>query len=371
MEASSRAEWALRERVKELTCLYGIAQVADQPSQSLEEVLPKIAELLPPAWQYPEVTAARIVLDGEVFPSAGFREGPFQQQADVQVFGERRGSVDVFYLEARPDWDEGPFLKEERSLVQEVARQVGLLVQRKEAEREKIRFEEQLRRADRLATVGQLAAGVAHELNEPLSAILGYAEIVRDGFGLPDQCSAEVERIILASLRARDIVRNLLVFAREQPIQKRPVKLDAVARDALTMLGARFMQARVRPVLRVAKDLPAISGDEGQLQQVIINLCVNSLQAMPRGGSLRVTLLERESEVLLSVEDNGEGMSDEVQRHVFTPFFTTKAVGQGTGLGLSVVHGIVTAHGGSVQVESAPGRGTTITAAFPAESTGP
>jgi two-component system NtrC family sensor kinase len=366
MEAASRAEWALRERVKELTCLYGIARATDDSDRPLGAVLLQIADLLPPAWQYREVATARVLLDGNVHASRAFREGPSCQRADVVVFGETRGAVEVFYTEPRPEWDEGPFLKEERSLIQEAARQVGLVVQRREAEREKTRLEEQLRRADRLALVGQLAAGVAHELNEPLLAILGYAEIVRGSFGLPDQSSAELGHIIQAALRAREIVRKLLVFAREEPFEKRPVRLDDVARDALTMLGARCVRAGVKPLLRVGEDLPAVLGDRGQLEQVIVNLCVNALQAMPEGGSLTLTIVGCDSEVSLSVRDSGEGMNEEVQRRLFTPFFTTKDLGRGTGLGLSVVHGIVTAHGGSVSVDSAPGAGTEITVLLPA-----
>jgi len=119
---------ALRERVKELTCLYGLAQLAERPSITLEEILRGVLELLPPAWQYPEVTAARIVLDGRSHATANFKERVDIQSADIAVNGEQRGRIDVVYAEERPEADEGPFLKEERSLINAVARQVaGLL----------------------------------------------------------------------------------------------------------------------------------------------------------------------------------------------------------------------------------------------------
>jgi len=143
--AHQRARWALGERVKELTCLYGIAQVAERPGIMLEEMLRCIAELLPPGWQYPSECSARIVLDGRPHATSAFREGPHRQAADIVVDGVRRGCVDVFYTEEKPALDEGPFLREERSLIHEVARQVALILSRRQAETEKAQLQEQLR----------------------------------------------------------------------------------------------------------------------------------------------------------------------------------------------------------------------------------
>jgi two-component system NtrC family sensor kinase len=191
-----RTQWALRERVKELTCLYGIAQVSDELDLTMEEVARRVVELLPPAWQYPDATAARITLDKTAFCSASFREGPHRQAAEIRVGSSLRGAVEVFYAEEKPEADEGPFLREERSLIGEVAHQVGLMLERHEAESEKTRLQEQLLRADRMATIGQLAAGVAHELNEPLGAILGYAQLQLKSFGLPDHTGRDLDRIV-------------------------------------------------------------------------------------------------------------------------------------------------------------------------------
>ena len=159
VDRESKAEWDLRERVKELTCLYGIAQIAERPDLSLEEILSRIANLLPSAWQYTEVASARIVLDGVTFGSNGFAGGAARQEAEVQVLGRRRGSVEVCYTSERPAEDEGPFLEEERSLILEVARQIGVVVQRREAERARTQLEESLRKSDRLATFGQTGRG--------------------------------------------------------------------------------------------------------------------------------------------------------------------------------------------------------------------
>jgi two-component system NtrC family sensor kinase len=351
-------QWALRERVKELLCLYGIAKVVERPAIPLEEVASGIVALLPPSWQHPEVSTARITIDGRVFCSEPFAEGPFCQSADIVLLGQKRGAVEVFYLKDMPPFDEGPFLKEERSLINEVARQMALVLERRQAETERERLQEQLRNADRLATIGKLAAGVAHELNEPLGAILGYAQLTLKEFGIPDQMGRNLEKIVKASLHAREVIRKLLLFSRQLPSALRPIQLNAVVKDSLYLLESRCIKSGVKIALRLRKDLPEIWADPGQIQQVVLNLGVNGIQAMPSGGILKVITELAGDQVLLTMEDTGIGMEPATVSQIFNPFFTTKDVGQGTGLGLSVVHGIITAHGGTIEVDSAPGRGS-------------
>lgn len=366
--ADRAVERALKERVKELTCLYGIAQVAERRTIALAQKLQEIVALLPAAWQFSEHCSARLILDGETFTSPAFLEGAHRQGADVTLGGRPRGRVEVFYRGDLPVADEGPFLAEERSLIREVARQVGLVVEAHEAERAGAQMAEKLRRADRLALVGQLAAGVAHELNEPLVAILGYAELIQQSFGLPDRTARDLAGIVKASLHAREVVRKLLLFARQAPVEKTSVDLNQVVRDALLMLETRLRQGDVKTVFKAAPELPQLLADASQLQQVVLNLCVNALQAMPDGGALEIRTGRREGGLTLAVSDTGPGMSEEVLHQLFTPFFTTKGVGQGTGLGLSVVHGIVTGHGGTLHVESTPGQGTRFEVFLPSDA---
>jgi signal transduction histidine kinase len=361
-------QWALRERVKELVCLYGIAKVVEKPGRPLDEVADSIVALLPPAWQHPEIATGRITIDERRFCSNLFAEGPFRQAADIVVNSSKRGEVEVFYLEERPEFDEGPFLKEERSLINEIARQVALVIERRQAEGEKERLQEQLRRADRLAIIGKLAAGVAHELNEPLGAILGYAQLTLREFGIPDQMGRNLEKIVKASLHAREVIRKLLLFARQVPSEQRAVQINDVVTDSLYLLESRCIKSGVKIALRLSKNLPEVSADPGQIQQVILNLTVNAIQAMPTGGILRVITEPVEDHIRLVVEDTGIGMDPETSRQIFNPFFTTKEVGQGTGLGLSVVHGIITAHGGTIHVDSAPGSGTRFEVLLPSKS---
>ncbi|MHC4608518.1 MAG: sensor histidine kinase, partial [Planctomycetota bacterium] len=361
---------ALRERIKELTCLYSIAQVAEQPDLPLDEVLQRIVECLPPGWQYPEIASARIVMGDRVYATPSFPEKGRGQTAEILVGGVRRGAVEVAYTGDHPRLDEGPFLKEERSLIDVVARQVALIIERKEAERASERLQGQLRHADRLATIGQLAAGVAHELNEPLNNILGLAQLASGASGVPEQVARDVDEMADLSLHAREIIRKLMLFARQVPPKKVSVDLNQAIDEACHFLESRCASSGVRLVRRLAADLPDIVADSSQLNQVLVNLVVNAIQAMPGGGTLTITTSAEADRVGLVVRDTGVGMSEEVCRQIFVPFFTTKDVDQGTGLGLAVVHGIVASHGGTIGVESRAGKGTRFDIHFPARGAG-
>jgi len=357
-QLSQSTEAALAERVKELTCLYGIAQVAGQPGITLKEIIQGIVELLPPAWQYPEIAFARIILDGISYTTQGFREGCQKQTAEIVVDGMSRGVVELVYVEKKPDLDEGPFLVEERNLIDAIARQVALVVERIQVEQDKLNLHNQLLHADRLATIGMLAAGVAHELNEPLGNILGFAQLAKKADEVPGSVKQDIEKIETASLHAREVIQKLLVFARQTPPEKTQVDLNQIVEDGLYFFEARCAKQGVELVRKLSSDLPEITADPAQLNQIIVNLVVNALQAMQEKGKITIQTQVYDRQVCLIVEDTGSGMADDVLEQIFIPFFTTKDVGQGTGLGLPVVHGIVTAHGGSINVESNVGQGS-------------
>ncbi len=358
----------MRERVKELTCLYNIAQVAAQPNISQKEILKGVVELLPAAWQYPEITSARIVLGDAVYSTPNFCQGCQKQTADIVVRGKPRGVIEIVYSEERLKLDEGPFLKEERNLINAIARQVALIIEQKQAEEDKLKLHAQLLHADRLATIGMLAAGVAHELNEPLGNILGFAQLAKKSLTGPESVKRDIEKIETASLNAREIIQKLLVFARQTPPEKTQVNLNKMVGDGLYFLAARCAKEGVKLVRILSPDLPEITADPAQLNQLLVNLVVNALQSIRGEGKITIQTQFRDRNVLLIVEDTGCGMSDEVLKQIFIPFFTTKDIGQGTGLGLPVVHGIVTAHGGTINVKSKPGQGTRFEIRIPVDT---
>lgn len=359
----SRAK--LRERVKELTCLYGIAQIASDSDLPFERKLADIVRLLPPAWQYPSRSCARIVIDGKEFRSSRFRDGSHRQTAAICTMGMNRGTVEIHYRDGRGFLQVNPFLNEEQNLIDNIAGQIALMIEHEEASAAKTELRKQLIRSDRLAAIGQLAAGVAHELNEPLNTILGFAQLVQKTPALPAQALKDLEKIAEASLRARNIIRELLIFARQSKPASARVNLNRIIMDELSLFEALCGKSGVEFKRIVDPDLPGITADKSQIMQVISNLIVNALQAMPGGGVLTLQTSFDASSVLFVVEDNGVGMSDEVKERIFLPFFTTKDVDQGTGLGLSVVHGIVSSHKGELRVESEKGRGTRFFVTFP------
>ncbi len=355
----------LNERTKELACLYRLAQLSIDTNKPLPEFFSQIAELLPPAWQYPEITSARIVFDTQMFYTAKYIEGWQRQSSDIIVNGVNRGFVEVVYSQTKPKMDEGPFLAEERSLIDFFARQLSFIIERREAERERRKLSEQLRHTDRLAIIGQLAAGVAHELNEPLGSILGFAQLIGKAPSLTEDASRDLSKIIKASLYAREVIKKLLVFAREVPAHMEEVNLNTIILDGLYFFEARCAKSQIEIVRSLAAGLPKIMGDSSQLNQVLINLVVNAIHAMPGGGKLIIQTSYDGNSATLSVEDTGTGMPDDVRARIFLPFFTTKDVNEGTGLGLAVVHGIVTAHNAEIKVDSIQGKGTRFDIRFP------
>ena len=361
---------ALRERVKELTCLYGIAQIAGQPGVSLDEILQGIVELLPPAWQYPEITSARITFDGASYTSPEPCDSPHKQTADIIINGVSRGTIEMIYSEQRPRADEGPFLKEERNLINAVAKQVALTVERRQAEEDKLKLHAQLRHADRLATIGMLAAGVAHELNEPLGNILGFAQLANKCPKVPASAKHDIEKIESASLQAREIIKKLLVFARQRPPKKTLINLNQVVQDSFYFFSARCAKEGIELVQALSPNLPEIVADPALLNQVLVNLVVNASQSMSGAGGGTITVRTRScnDKIYLTVEDTGPGISKDILEKIFVPFFTTKDIGEGTGLGLSVVHGIITAHGGTINVDSKVGCGTRFEIRLPVEA---
>jgi len=353
------------ERVKELACLYEIAQLVAQVDLPLDEALAHVAEVLPPALQDPASATARIVLDKQSFGTRPVASDRPTLRSAIVVDGKRRGYVEVSYgPESKADPKE-PFLPEERGLLDAVAKHLALIVRQKEMESERQDLQEQMRHADRLATIGQLAAGVAHELNEPLANVLGFAQLAQKSAGLPVQGKEDMEKIVVAALQAREVIGKLLTFARQSPPRKTPTSLNQIVDDALVFLAGRCARQRIEIIKSLTPDLPSVSCDAGQIHQVLVNLLVNAMQAMPKGGRITIHTSTGDGVVVLGVEDTGVGMSRDVLRRIFLPFFTTKDVNEGTGLGLAVVHGIVSAHDGKIIVQSRKGEGSRFEVSLP------
>jgi two-component system NtrC family sensor kinase len=256
-----------------------------------------------------------------------------------------------------------------------------------EAARETVRREtearietlEQLRHAERLATVGRLASGLAHELGTPLNVVAGRAKIIATEELDREEVVSFSKTIEDQAKRMTEIIRHLLDFARRRSSQRTPVDMEQLAGQVVELLTVTARKSNVVLKLERSGELPLANVDRSQIQHLLMNLVINGIQAMPGGGKLEIELgvekvhhgsaasNEDKDHLCIRVEDEGEGIPEEYINLIFDPFFTTKEVGKGTGLGLSIGYGIVEEHGGWIDVKSEPGRGTRFTIYLPLE----
>ncbi len=229
--------------------------------------------------------------------------------------------------------------------------------------------ENRLLQAAKLAAVGEMAAGIAHELNNPLTSVTGFAELALEEFSEENQTRKDLELVLREAKRARDVVRRLLDFARQGESARASASLNEVVEDVIALSKHLLHTNGVNLQTRLDESLSWVVMDANQMKQVALNLVHNALQAMPNGGILEIATSQADRDnrqwALLSVRDNGAGISPKDLSRIFEPFFTTRSAHGGTGLGLSVTYGIVTDHGGAIDVDSAPNTGTKFTVWLP------
>jgi PAS domain S-box-containing protein len=231
----------------------------------------------------------------------------------------------------------------------------------------RVHLEEQLQISEKMASIGILAAGVAHEVNTPLTGISSFTQMLLEGSDPEDPKTKMLEKIERQTFRAAKIVNGLLNLARPgSPTGERaPVDLNAVISDVLSLLEHQFRVAKIQVRRDLASPAPIIMGFEFKLQQVFLNLFLNARDAMPKGGWLSITTRVDQDLVVAEVGDTGTGIPREHLSRIYDPFFTTKAIGQGTGLGLSITYGIVREHDGAIACDSTTGEGTRFLLSFP------
>ncbi|MDQ2669113.1 MAG: ATP-binding protein, partial [Gemmatimonadota bacterium] len=233
---------------------------------------------------------------------------------------------------------------------------------------EERRLQEQLVQSEKMSAIGQLIAGIAHDLNNPLASVVGFADFLGELPDVPPQLREPLSVIREEAERASSIVKNLLGFARKQEGQRRPTPLGPLLDATFVLLRNQLLASRIEARVEVDPELPLVDIDPNQIQQVFVNLINNAQQAIAstgRAGTVMVTARRTADGVAVDVRDDGPGMSSELAAHVFDPFFTTKPEGQGTGLGLSISVGIVKEHGGRITLSTEEGRGATFTVHLP------
>jgi two-component system NtrC family sensor kinase len=237
----------------------------------------------------------------------------------------------------------------------------------RERTEELVAMQTRVAQSERLASLGMLAAGVAHEINNPLGGILSLSALALEDLSAEDPNRRNLEEVVKQSERCREIVRGLLEFSRQSETGSERVDINETIEDTLRLVGKQAVFFNVQLSKNLEPTLPPVTGERSQLQQVLMNLIINAVQAMGEKGTLTVATGESgEGFVEVQISDTGRGIpADEVDR-IFDPFYTTKESGEGTGLGLSIAYGIVTKHGGTITVASEVGKGSTFTIRLPA-----
>jgi signal transduction histidine kinase/ActR/RegA family two-component response regulator len=264
--------------------------------------------------------------------------------------------------------ESGEALRQERSRLASTNAALSLAMrERQEAEAERHTLERRLRESQKLEALGTLAGGIAHDFNNLLQPILGNAILVRDEVPANSANAQRLSDVILSAKRARDMVQRILAFSRKMDVERKPVDMVALVQETLPLIRAAI-PATVTIELDLSARRRTIRADASEMHQVVMNLAANAGHAMKhRGGKLVIRLLEapERTALRLVVEDNGDGMTGAILERIYDPFFTTKGPGEGTGLGLAVVHGIVTSLGGEIEISSTPGEGTTASVLLP------
>ncbi|WP_320172240.1 ATP-binding protein [Maridesulfovibrio sp.] len=362
-----REKFELIERNKAINCLYEISKLGGDLEMGLKETMERIVNLLASGFQHPERTHVRLRVGNLSWQTEGFRKTDNVLVEPVESSRDIRGTLTVSVENGGPGIGEPVFLEDERDLLSTAAQQIAIIVSKKEIKSAKQQLEMQLRQADRLAKIGQFSAGVAHEINEPLANILGYAQLALQTPEIPEQVRMDLGNIVDSSLHAREIIKKIMFFSRQLPPQFLPTNLNETIAEALRITETAAKRNNIDVCCKFDETLPAVSADPQHIKQVIVNLAANAIQAMGEGGTLTITTLNNKNDAYIIVEDNGPGIPADELKQIFNPFFTTKDVDKGTGLGLSVVLGIVKAHKGFIQVHSEPGEGTRFEVAFPCQ----
>ncbi len=249
-------------------------------------------------------------------------------------------------------------------LVSKESKQIGRLIIFDDVT-DRDELERKLVQADKLSSIGLLAAGVAHEVNTPLAVISTYAQMLAKQVTGDDQKSKLLEKIAKQTFRASEIVNSLLNFSRTSPTEFGEVDLNRVIRETATLIEHQFQKSGVQTAVNLAEKLPPVRGNSGKLQQVFLNLFINARDAMPGGGSLTIRTWAENGFAHVEIADTGQGIAPENLARIYDPFFTTKAPKKGTGLGLSITYGIVQEHNGIIEVDSTVGHGTRFRLEFP------
>ncbi len=491
-EALERRTHMLGERVKELNCLYGLSELVEKPGIKLEEIIQGIVELIPLSWQYPQITCSRIIFESEEYRTENYRGTDWKQSSAILVHSEQVGTVEVYYLEEKPEIDEGPFLKEEKDLINGIAERLGRIVERirtdeelkvseerfraiyenapillnsfdegghcilwnEECEKtfgwtmeeinsydnplsvlyldpeiqkqvmdtvtsepegvyrewhpitkdgtelvtlwanfrildetvinigydvtERKLLEDQLIRSERLAASGQMAVSIAHEINSPLQGITSLLNSIGRTTNQDERLLEKLNLLKNAFISIRNTVKKLLDLNRPGKARKQSMNINSVIEDTVGLLKSHLMKNKVKIILNLSSKVPNVNSSPQQLGQVFMNLISNAVEAIvgtskskdgwkareSTGREIIINSNLKKNNIIIKVADTGPGILKKDMKHIFDPFYTKKKE-MGMGIGLSICHGIIEDHNGSIVARNSPEGGAIFTITLP------
>lgn len=352
----------LLERVKELSCLYDLSKIAQNPDLTFTEILQASVERIPLAWKYADCAVCELKIHELSFQSHDFTEKKCSQQHVILLNNKTIGSITVHYTDTNRCTED--FLEEEELLLEKIAVEMGLVIERHETRKREINYIQNMQRQDRLNILSEITAGIAHELNTPLGTIFGFSQLIISSES-NKQTIADAQKIFDAAKHASEIVKKLMLFSCDLPQNYELTSLNSLIENAIRLLHPNLLNAKVHIRFQHDELEHTIKLDPIQISQVIFNLIINAIQASSPNDTIEVSLNTLEQHAILKITDHGKGIEASIIDKIFEPFFSTKKSTNGTGLGLSVVHGIIRAHGGSISVESEPNKQTTFTVSLP------
>ena len=353
-------EAALKERIKELTCLYEVSSIlVDADPKKHLKTFRAIADSIKVGFQYPEATEV-VIKHGTYKVATGEILNDKYLTTKIKVFDEVDGFIKVYLNDDSLD-----FLTEEQPLIDNIGIKIGDYLDRVASKQNAARLRQQMEHADRLAIIGELTAGIAHELNTPLANILGFAELLKDDLEENTAAGADLDKIIKNAIFSREVVKKLMFFSRAMPQEKTLVNIVPQVKEAINLLDATFRKENVRYSVDIEDEEMLLHVDTVQLTQILFNLTINAIYFSPPDGLVQIRVSQDAKNIYLEIFDEGPGLSEEGLEKVFQPFFTTKPTGSGAGLGLSVVHGIVTSHNGSISAKNNETKGAVFKVSLP------
>ena len=359
----------LGERVKELNCLYGVASLIEE-SKNVEAIFSGTLELLPASWQYPKITCGQIEVNGKTYQTKNFKETKWVQIQNIIIYGKKVGTIKVVYLEKMPDMHEGPFLAEERRLINDLAERLGHLLERNQAREELLRAKEVAEAASQAKS--EFLANMSHEIRTPMNAILGFSDILASQV-VDKQQKNYLESIRIAGKSLLTLINDILdlskIEAGRMDLHCEYIDLRKICYEIEQIFSQKILEKHLDFIVEIAPDLPsALLSDESWIRQILLNLIGNAVKFTDKGGvKLTVRLIQKNDgqggdDLFISVQDTGIGIEESQQDIIFESF--RQQDGQrtrkyeGTGLGLTITKRLVEMMNGDITLRSTAGKGS-------------